>query len=78
MNHWDTPVAPNSGGKCGHGMDLFTCPICAFPRYAVYQPPVPVPTISLIGCVCPVGANKECENPCCPRKNPYPLNPPLT
>ena len=23
-----------------------------------------------MGCICPPGANKDCENPLCPRKNP--------
>ncbi len=27
------------------------------------------------GCICPVGANKECENPHCPRKPQKPPTP---
>lgn len=34
------------------------------------------PMIPMIqsGCICPPGANRDCENPSCPRK---PFNPPL-
>lgn len=36
--------------------------------YAYPQPPYPpTPTITT-GCVCPPGANKDCEAPLCPRK----------
>lgn len=32
-------------------------------------PPLPAaPTPAPVGCICPPGANKECENPTCPRK----------
>lgn len=33
------------------------------------QQPVVSPVLSpVMGCICPPGANKECENPACPRK----------
>jgi hypothetical protein len=42
----------------------------------VYNPPptgnIPLPSYMAlsvpVGCICPPGANKECENPTCPRK----------
>ena len=32
-------------------------------------PPFPKPPVPAMGCICPPGANKDCENPLCPRKN---------
>lgn len=33
-------------------------------------PPQPVFSPAVVqGCVCPPGANKDCENPSCPRRN---------
>lgn len=35
------------------------------PQFGPFDPILPMmPT----GCICPPGANKECENPTCPRK----------
>jgi len=31
--------------------------------------PVPAYTPPPMGCICPPGANKDCENPACPRQN---------
>lgn len=36
------------------------------PRHAV--PPYPQPAAAAVGCVCPPGANLQCERPDCPRK----------
>lgn len=33
--------------------------------------PMALPSIQQIGCICPAGANKDCESPVCPRK-PFP------
>lgn len=35
-----------------------------------YRPQQVYPTLMAlpVGCICPPGANKECENPSCPRK----------
>jgi hypothetical protein len=45
------------------------CPYCAtsLPSQPLYYP-TPAPLRSM-GCICPPGANKECEAPMCPRKN---------
>lgn len=37
-----------------------------YPGYPFVSAPMFVPT----GCICPPGANKDCERPDCPRKNP--------
>jgi hypothetical protein len=37
------------------------------PRHAVPAAPVPQPAAA-VGCVCPPGANLQCERPDCPRK----------
>lgn len=39
------------------------------PLHPAVQGWVPVAPAA-VGCICPPGANKECENPVCPRKNP--------
>lgn len=36
--------------------------------YFVPRPPVVVQYLP-VGCICPPGANKECERPDCPRKD---------
>ncbi len=47
-------------------------------RYAALQLPPQIPTPQMpffhgamqpVGCICPPGSNKECENPACPRKS---------
>ncbi len=53
------------------------CPTChqyyegyhQCPGIQPWQPPqITAPTM---GCICPPGANKDCENPICPRRNPF-------
>lgn len=38
-----------------------------------WTPPMPIGQVHVmpIGCICPPGANRDCERPDCPRKNPY-------
>ena len=48
------------------------------PHWPNYYPPAQpatfqVTTTPVVGCVCPPGANKDCENPLCPRKAPKPM-----
>lgn len=53
--------------RCGGGAPLpddFTFPPARFPSHWPAQPIV-------LGCVCPVGAEKTCEGVMCPRRNPY-------
>ena len=59
----------------------FSCPNCGMWVYshqvhechAPWPPNFPIPQTYIpqpMGCICPPGANKECENPLCPRKMP--------
>ena len=43
--------------RCSHGLSWRSCAACAVKF-------VPQP----MGCICPPGANRDCENPLCPRK----------
>jgi hypothetical protein len=36
----------------------------------IQQPFQPMVPLVPVGCICPPGANKDCERPDCPRKNP--------
>ena len=48
---------------CGAFAGGCTKPQC--PRFTLQYSPAQVPAM---GCICPPGANKECDNPLCPRK----------
>lgn len=39
-------------------------------QYSTKENVTTLPPTTNIGCVCPIGANTNCENPICPRKNP--------
>lgn len=43
-----------------------------WPKFSDFQKFPQVPSIPMIpvGCICPPGANRECERPGCPRKPP--------
>lgn len=45
------------------------------PQPTTYWPTSVPNTLPMIqhGCICPAGANKDCENPVCPRKAPRPF-----
>jgi hypothetical protein len=50
-----------------------TCSIqpCLKTYRSALSPQVPIdpwPSLHTVGCICPPGANKDCENPACPRK----------
>jgi hypothetical protein len=47
---------------------MFCCPSCLRP-IVLPQPVQQLARQWQPGCVCPPGANKDCENPMCPRKN---------
>lgn len=47
----------------------FPCMICNPMRYYTL-PPAPQYTCSP-GCICPPTAEKTCESPTCPRRNPF-------
>lgn len=61
---------------CGQAYDSSSVHVCNGTQFqTIFSPeqfanvfqPVPM---ALMGCVCPPGANKDCENPMCPRRNP--------
>lgn len=41
------------------------CPRCDGPQYGYGRVELP---LSTQGCICPAGANVQCQNPICPRK----------
>lgn len=52
--------------QCGCGLFWHqTCSRSPCLRAQVAQPAYTPPPL---GCICPPGANKDCESPCCPRK----------
>lgn len=53
-DYWTSTANP----MCPHGLPPVMCTLCRQPT-----PPAPI-----MGCICPPGANKDCENPLCPRK----------
>ena len=60
------PAARLAAGKISMPSDPWSSP-----DIARYLPnPQPVVVQYYIGCICPAGANKDCERPDCPRKNP--------
>lgn len=52
---------------CVHGVSY---PHCAYCHQFLWPAAQPTNALSgpVMGCICPPGANKECENPICPRK----------
>jgi hypothetical protein len=52
---------------CAHGLHPANCPICSLMPYPQTQWMMPFMPV-LIGCICPPGANRECERIDCPRK----------
>lgn len=62
-------MQPNAGGT-------ILCPTCNryHQPFGVCMGPAPfLPHAAAAGCICPPGANLQCENPSCPRKPPRPL-----
>ncbi len=52
------------------GTSSAECPRCK--AAAATTQPMPMPAPQPFGCICPPGANRDCENPFCPRKAPLP------
>lgn len=60
----------------------YVCPACHtrhLPGATCHQWPAAVPSYPVLtptptGCICPPGANMQCENPTCPRKPRPPLS----
>lgn len=40
-----------------------------YPSYSILRQGFAEPAPMQVGCICPPGANRDCENPACPRKN---------
>ena len=61
---------------CGDYRCAYGCIGNCVPRYQIPARPAPykIPEykadVPSRGCICPPGANKDCENPACPRKDP--------
>lgn len=65
----DQTTATANSGVDSAGM--FPCPYCQ-KRHYPHQTCVPVQQCGVqpqpVGCICPPGANLQCERPLCPRK----------
>ena len=60
---------------CIHGIPLTAhCGLCGTARKFTTTEPFTPHIPYQMGCICPPGANKDCESPVCPRKNHFNLS----
>lgn len=66
MSHVPVPGSA-ADVPCVHGVYGY-CAMCHMGVWPSQPVTTPVGAPLPMGCICPPGANKECENPMCPRK----------
>jgi hypothetical protein len=64
-------------GRHSGGCTFADCPANTQHNYTISVPSMMPAPAAPMGCICPPTSEKTCENPSCPRKNPFkhPTNP---